>query len=343
MLERVKVRRPAQVGVTVALALVLSVGCGTTTDRIGESGPPIDVPIGRLDRLLFHADSIRPALLRAYAQYGTFYRTYVEDILHMAPVGDPRLPELMVGFTRDADWRAAQMAVDSVLGDMASQQEQFGRAFARLHAAFPDSLVPRVVAFNSGFNYGIYPTDSVLGVGVEWFIGPQQKVITYLAPDIFPQYIKDRMVPVMLVPSAVKGWLMVHYIPDIRGKDLLTHLVGTGKVLALLDALLPDVDPTRKFAFTADQLRWCMDNEYMIWKELVAKEMLFNTSSEVIDRIMNDAPFTNGFPRESPGHIGEWIGYRMVMSYLEEHPDMTFAELFRMHDPRAVLQRYKPR
>jgi hypothetical protein len=58
---------------------------------------------------------------------------------------------------------------------------------------------------------------------------------------------------------------------------------------------------------------------------------------------MNDGPFTNGFPRESPGHIGEWIGHRMVQAYLNEHPEVSFAELLAMDDPKVILQSYKPR
>ncbi len=72
---------------------------------------------------------------------------------------------------------------------------------------------------------------------MEWFIGPDQPVIGCFAPDAFPQYVKERMRPEMLVPSALKGWLLVHYTHDIRGEDLLTNLVETGKVMVLLGCL----------------------------------------------------------------------------------------------------------
>src|SRR5690606_6262151 len=205
-----------------------------------------------------------------------------------------------------------------------------------------DSLVPRIITFNSGFNYGIFPTDSVLGVGLEWFIGSEHPVIGMLAPEAFPQYVKERMQPQMLVPSAVKGWLLVHYMPDVQGADLLAHLVATGKVMALLDALLPDVQLHLKMAFTSDQLAWCEANEFNIWKEIVNNEMLYSKKPADIGRLMNDGPFTNGFPRESPGHIGEWIGYRMVRPYMEEIKYFGFAGLFEIGDPKALLRFYKP-
>jgi len=75
----------------------------------------------------------------------------------------------------------------------------------------------------------------------------------------------------------------------------------------------------------------------------VGKDQLFSRNMEDIGRLMNDGPFTNGMPRESPGHIGEWIGYRVVQAYLNDHPKTTFAQLFAMDDPRVILKSYKPR
>ncbi|MFT3884131.1 MAG: hypothetical protein QM724_01500 [Flavobacteriales bacterium] len=306
---------------------------------------PVKVPIERLDRALFKAanDTDTHFALGLYAGHGAFFRTYVEDILHAAPIDDPRLPIALLRFTRDPDWSSAQRDVDSVLGDLTGQQQELDEAFSRLHTLFPDSLVPRIVAFNSGYNFGIYPTDSVLGIGLEWFIGPDKPVVRLLSPENFPQYVKDRMVPAMLVPSAVKGWLLTHYTRDISGTDVLTNLVETGKVMALLEVLLPGTDPATLFAFSQAQLRWCQENEFTIWRELVSHDVLYSKKEAEIARLMNDGPFTNGFPRESPGHIGEWIGYRMVRSYLDANPATTFAQLFTLNDPRLFLKTYKPR
>jgi hypothetical protein len=324
----------------------LCAACGSG-DRAGVEHPTsaISLEIGRLDKDLFRSspDTMREASLKAQATYGTFYRTYIEEILQGAPLDDPRLPLVLNRFVLDPDWRDAQQAIDSVLGDLRPEQRAFETAFTRLRTHFPDSLVPRIIAFNSGYNYGIYPTDSVLGIGLEWFIGRDHPVIGYLDPTTFPQYVKDRMVPAMLVPSAVKGWLMVHYLRDTQGQDVLTNLVETGKVMALLDDLLPATDPHLKFAFTPGQLRWCEENEFNIWKEVVAKDKLFSKRTEDIGRLLNDGPFTNGFPRESPGHIGEWVGYRMVQAHRKANPKLSFRELLAMEDAREILKSYKPR
>lgn len=329
----------------LATAIMLP-GCSDDGPRVPDtSSVEISLHIERLDQDLFHArpDSMAAASLKAYATYGEFYRTYIEDILQGAPVGDPRLPVVLTRFVSDPDWSAAQEAIDSVFGDMESERREFEEAFKRLRVLFPDSLVPRVVVFNSGFNYGVVPTDSVLGIGAEWFIGSDHPVIAHLAPETFPRYVKDRMLPDMLVPSAVKGWLMVHYMRWTEGADVLTDLVEVGKVMALLDVLVPGAEPHSKFAFSKEQLAWCRENELGIWKDIVTGDKLFSRKAQDVGRLMNDGPFTSGLPRESPGHIGEWIGYRMVRSYMKANPRVSFAQLFAMEDPREILRYYKPR
>ncbi len=339
-------RGPGKAGIVAgALVLLALAGCGQGGSKRGVAPVPVNITIERLDQDLFRSASSTGGnfSMQLYAKYGGFYKIYVEDVLQAAPYNDPRLPMALIQFTHDHDWAAVQELADSVLGDMAAQQTGFNAAFGRLKAYFPDSVVPRIVAYNSGFNYGVLPTDSVLGFGVEWFVGQQSPVVQYLSPEIFPQYRKDRMRPEMLLPSVVKGWLLAHYTRDTRGEDLLNNLVVVGKAMALLDALLPDVPAELKFAFTAEQLKWCQANEFNIWREVVAKEMLYSKDAKVVDRFMQDGPFTPGLPRESPGHIGEWIGYRMVESYLKANPGVSFAELFAMHHPQAILKMYKPR
>ncbi|MBL8002223.1 MAG: hypothetical protein JNL05_09705 [Flavobacteriales bacterium] len=328
-----------------ALVTALVLGCSQPTpvpDPVPLAQP---LRIERLDQDLFHTppDSAAGLGLKLQARYGEFFRIYVEQILQGAPVSDPRLPMVLMRFAQDPDWRAAQNAADSVLGDLEPQRRQFEDAFTRLKALFPDSLTPRLVAFNSGYNYGIVPTSDVLAFGVEWFIGPDQPVVKLLAPENFPQYVKDRMRPGMLVPSALKGWLMVHYTRDVQGADLLTNLVETGKVMVLLDAILPEADAADKLAFSPQQLAWCEANEFNVWKSILDEQFLYSRKDEVVARFMNDGPFTNGLPRESPGHIGEWIGLRMVQAYLKENPKVTLPELLAMTDPQPVLRAYKPR
>lgn len=333
--------RPTKALLIGVVALVTA--CGGRPG-IDISDVQLERPFVRLDRILFHAspDSLVAAGLKAQAVAGTFYTIYLEQVLQL-PADDARLPLMLHAFVTDPDWRQAQRGVDSVLGDLGPEQRRLEDALKRLKVLFPDSVAPHLVAYNSGYNYGIFPTDSVLGIGVEWFIGGEHPVVELLAAENFPAYIKARMRREMLVPSAMKGWLLVHYGRDTRGQELLAHMVNAGKVMYLLHQLLPGTDPAMLFAYTREQLDWCHQNEYAMWKRIVADDMLYSRRSADVGRFMGDGPFTNGFPRESPGRVGEFIGYRMVEAYMNAHPSTSIAELFALNDPRIILKSYKPR
>jgi hypothetical protein len=334
---------PAKCGFFTVVAVATACGSESHTDF----GPPVpvDIHIERLDRDLFAMapDSNSNFHLKLYAQYGSFYKDYVERVLQVGPVEDQRIPIALTGFVLDPDWSRVQAHADSVLGEMTTEEAEFRLAFGRLKNFFPDEPVPRIVAFNSGFNYGLIPTDSVLGIGVEWFTSKDHEVVKLLPPETFPQYMKDRMRPELLVPSAMKAWLLVHHTKDTRGQDVLTNLVEMGKTMYLLDAALPEVNPALKFAFTDAQLKWCEDNEFRIWTELVSKELLYSKKPEDVDMLLNDGPFTHGFPRESPGHLGEWIGFRMMQSYVSKNSFPRTMKEYMDLDPKQVLQFYKPR
>jgi hypothetical protein len=333
-------RKPLPILLSVLLACCN--GGGPTVDTRGVDLP---VTIDRLDHELFHAPppAMRAACDAAQLHYGEFFDIYVEEILRLCAADDPKLPRYMNAFVHSEAGQTAQKAIDSVFADLEDERLLFKRALERLHVVFPNSVVPRLVAYNAGFAHRFYATDSVLGFGLEWFIGADHPIVAMLPPESFPQFVRARMEPHALIPTALKGWLLVNHTQPLGGKDLLANLVEAGRVAALLQALLPEVPAHLRLEMTPGQLAWCEANEAMIWKEVLTKEMLFSTRAPDIGRLMNDGPFTNGFPRESPGQLGHWIGLRMVEAYMKANPRATFADLFALEDTRLFLKHYRPR
>ena len=54
----------------------------------------------------------------------------------------------------------------------------------------------------------------------------------------------------------------------------------------------------------------------------------------------NEAPFTKGLPKESPDRLGQYIGWKMVRKYMEQHSDLPLEKLLNV--PFAqIMQAYK--
>ena len=59
---------------------------------------------------------------------------------------------------------------------------------------------------------------------------------------------------------------------------------------------------------------------------------------------LNDGPFTSEISQQSPGRLGMWVGWRIVESYMNHHPEVTLADLLAENDAQHILEHsyYKP-
>ena len=57
-----------------------------------------------------------------------------------------------------------------------------------------------------------------------------------------------------------------------------------------------------------------------------------------------DIIITNGFPKESPGNIGKFIGWNIVKSYMSNHKEVTLEQLMNEKSMQKIFDesRYKP-
>jgi hypothetical protein len=63
-----------------------------------------------------------------------------------------------------------------------------------------------------------------------------------------------------------------------------------------------------------------------------------------MNKFVNDGPTTNGFPKESPGNIGQFIGWQIVKSFMNTHPDSSLHYLMNEKDLIRIFNdaKYKP-
>jgi hypothetical protein len=96
------------------------------------------------------------------------------------------------------------------------------------------------------------------------------------------------------------------------------------------DLLIPDVSDFDKIAYTEDKYRWCQENESEIWSNFIENKLLYDTNPKNEQRFMNEAPFSKFYleiDNESPGRVGAWVGWQIVRSYAENHPDVKLQDL----------------
>jgi len=72
---------------------------------------------------------------------------------------------------------------------------------------------------------------------------------------------------------------------------------------------------------------------------------MFGTSVPKNKKWFEFAPFTNAenIPQDSPPQLGIYMGWQIVKAYMEDHPELSPADLLKEADAQKILKAYKPK
>ncbi|MBK6838223.1 MAG: hypothetical protein IPG90_08030 [Bacteroidetes bacterium] len=157
-------------------------------------------------------------------------------------------------------------------------------------------------------------------------------------------YLRSKMTKEYVAIDALRGWLQSDYMVDESQAKMLEMMVSQGKIIYALDLLFPDSPDSLKIAYSSSQLNWCRENETKVWSFFIDQQLLFSTDPNLLMKYVNDAPTTNGFPKESPGNIGQFIGWGIVNAYMKNHSEISLSQLMEEKDLQKIFResKYKP-
>lgn len=304
----------------------------------------LDVNFRRLDRDLFPSEKTTPdqILNVIKSKYPDFYHEYFIGVLSL---GNPDVAEFNVplaGFLNDVYINQLVDEVNKTYSQTETQEKELTDAFKRYHTFVPDAAVPKVVFCITGLNYSVVATDSVMAIGLDMFLGSDYEPYHAMA---FPDYILKRKNKEHMIPEVLQGWLLSEFPKNPTKTTLVDDMVYQGKIMFLLDIMLPDYADENLFGYSKETVAFIDENEAQIWAYYLEHKLLFSEDKREIMKYMDEAPFAAGMPREVPGRIGKWTGRNIVKSYLENNPEVTIAQLMADDDYQAIFtkSKYKPK
>lgn len=333
-------------------ALLMLSSCSSEPLQVDVSNISADVEITRTEMLLFNAESTELSAINKelVTEHGQIYEDYIQYMTNSGSAHDPMVGIHLSQFLEDADMRMVYDEVMKVYPDLTALEADLESAFKHLKFYYPDAEIPKVLTYHSGLNYGIYPLDSALGIGLDMYLGRENQVVQMLPNEGFPQYIKNKMDPEFLMVDAMNGWFRYHYYPDPEEveADFLSQMIYYGKLMYVMQALMPDKAGSTIMKYSAEEWQWCLDNEYKIWKEMVDQEVLYTTEPQIAVQWLSDGPFTGALPKDSPSRVGVWVGFRIVEAYMEEQgeiyddPAKALTDMVENWNSKLMLGSYSP-
>ncbi len=212
-------------------------------------------------------------------------------------------------------------------------------AYRRIKYFYPDFVPPAVKTVYSGFGNDIFFTDSLLVIGLDYYLGPEAT----LRPDEY-EYLKIRLTPDHLVPQIMQFTSNRFNDTNLAQRTILDEMVFYGKALQFTRQMLPCTSDSLIMGYNAQQVANAEVSEGYLWGYFVQNALLYDKQPLNIAKYIEERPSIPEIDRICPGRIGQWLGWRIVQKYLEE-TDTDFQTLMTKTEAREVLMqsRYKPR
>jgi len=336
------------ISVTALLLLTVFSACKSGKKAPDVSHIPVTVSIARFDEDLIRIDTnhVAEGLEQLRSRYPAFLPAYVEHIMEFGKYDDSlrHIPQQMRLLLGNKDFRNLQTAVQQKFPDTRWLEQELVQPFRYMKYYFPAFKVPRVVTFISAIgNYGAVTADTVLGIGLDMYMGNDWPIYANL-PD-YPVYMVRRFSKEYITTNCMQAIGQQLYPLPNNVTKLIEQIVTAGKHQYFLEQVLPETPDTIRLGYTKAQLDWCNENEQMIWQYFIQNELLFKTDWQEAMHFMGDGPATQGMPEGSPGRIGYFVGRQIVHKYMEKHPEVTLQQLMENKDVMGIFNesRYRPR
>jgi len=247
--------------------------------------------------------------------------------------------ELHRRFTNPA-FDTLSMEARRVFGDGAELKKQFEDAYSNFRHYYPDLKVPKVMATISGMETDLYVSDSLIIVGLDFYLGRGARY----RPDTY-NYMMRRYQPGSIVPSVILLTAISGTYNQIREEDktTLADMIAYGKAYNFTRFMIPCIPDSTLFGYSPEEASGAVANEDVIWKKLVGERILFETSHLVKQRYIGERPNVSEISGKCPGRIGMWVGMRMVDKYMQE-TGKGLRETMDVADAQEIFRRsqYKP-
>ncbi|MCL2291183.1 MAG: DUF2268 domain-containing putative Zn-dependent protease [Bacteroidetes bacterium] len=217
-------------------------------------------------------------------------------------------------------------------------------AFGYYKVFYPNDSIPVIITMLPGLDLSVpstYIYDDVLFVNVDMYLGADNP---YYKAIGMPVYIAERCEPVYLPVDIFKKAIVHKHLARAPRTTLLDVMITEGKKLYFTEMMFPDLHERYIIGYSEEKYHWANHFLGNAWSYLIEKNELFGKGEALIRAYIEEAPFIKSFGNDSPGRMGAFIGWKLIQSYMANHPEVTLPELMEEVDYQKILNasKFKP-
>lgn len=309
-------------------------GCSSDRLKVDVSQVDLNLNLKHFETALFEADTSNweDYFADLVNDYPVFFEETKEAELLRLRLQDPALQDL---YKQVKESNALEKFDYNGLTDLLKHYAYY----------YPNRTFRTVYTYVSGMDmdYPVIFADTMIFVASDLYMGSSNEMYAGI-----PAYIVHGFQAKYLLKDIAKEMARYHIPNDPADKTLLNRMIYEGKRMYFTDAMMPEMDDSVKMGYASHHMEWVEDNEAYIWAYLINNKLLFNTEQATQSRFIEPAPFTKFYAdvdQYTPGRVGSWLGWQIVRSYMDEHPEMSLQELLSKTNAQEILNEsnYKPK
>lgn len=349
-----------KIALLFSCAILVLCSCGDTKKASVPDTKDISLSLTtvRLDQELYAIDTnhIADGLQKLANKYPDFMNFYLDTVMGFGVMGHysdttRAIKEAIHEVLTYKDYVNLQDTINKYYPNTKELDAQLTQGFKLLKHYIPACNVPKIYYLNKLLSKETcFVVDSSTAcICLDMFLGAQFPYYASVGvPEYFATHLSKDFVPVSFFGAVYER----SYPLVTEERPLLDLMIQLGKEQYFLHKVLPELADSTLFAFTGNQVNWCTKNEALLYNYFIQNNLLYNKNIREIIHYVQDGPFAHGIGtatdpgHPTPGNVGSWIGYKIVCSYMEQHPETTLLQLISLKiEPSKFLSeaKYKPK
>ncbi|GAK93704.1 gliding motility protein GldB [Nonlabens ulvanivorans] len=233
-------------------------------------------------------------------------------------------------------------AVNERKFDYQKIHEEVDDVFRHVEFYFPEFETPDIVTVISQVDYRrkVTPTEEQLLIAIDTYLGNDHELYAGISA-----YQKEGL-QIEHLPADVGLAYAYLFVQPSMDRSLLGSMVYHGKLHYLQELFAPQSTGAQIFNYAPEKFDFVVNNESQMWSFFVDENLLYNTNPKLQSRFILPAPFSKFYlevDQDTPGGVGQYIGYRMVKAYMENNDTPLDAMLTLPADVIFNKSGYKPK
>lgn len=324
---------------TILLTLLASCGSDSSIEDIDTSNIILNLKVNRLEQEQSKLTDVTKA-----HQFLKKYPSFTQLMLKRSLPSQDILEDMLVKMANDPQNQELLIACQQDYQDFSDVERKLLSNFKHIKYYYPDFNINEVNTFSGGLTsgYDLVINEQSLFIGIDHFLIDKEKFRPN--PQIFHNYILKFYNRENIAIKVSQLLSQKYNAYDGKDQSLLANIIFYGKAYFFVKSMNPTEKNPLIIEYSEKEWNAAEENDHIIWDHFVKKELFYTKDKKLISKYVDPRPTTGEVAEACPGRIGQWLGFKIVESYMKNNPDVSLQDLMVETDSRTILHKskYKP-